>query len=91
MTWLREFWQDCHGGLSPSIAIIMMYLFTDCRIDITKSVGFNNMILITTKGGQASIEARQGWKLESKNTACSSFVATVFMTKGGISASNAIK
>jgi len=60
MTWLREFWQDCHGGLSPSIAIIMMYLFTDCRIDITKSVGFNNMILITTKGGQASIEVRQG-------------------------------
>ena len=43
MTWLRKFLQDCHGGLSPSIAIIMMYLVTDCRIDITKSVGFNNM------------------------------------------------
>lgn len=36
-----------------------MVLVTNCRIDITKSVSFNNMILITTKGGKASIEARQ--------------------------------
>lgn len=32
MTWFRKFWQDCHGGLSPSIAIIMMYLITVCGI-----------------------------------------------------------
>ena len=36
-----------------------MVLVINCRIDITKSVSFNNMILITTKGGKASIEARQ--------------------------------
>ena len=68
-----------------------MVLVTNCRIDITQGVGFNNMILITTKGGKDSIEARKGLRLGSKNTACSSFVATVFMTRGGISASNAIK
>ena len=29
-----------------------MVLVTNCRIDITRSVGFNNMILITTKGAK---------------------------------------
>ena len=27
---IRKFWQDCHGGLSHSIATIMMYLITVC-------------------------------------------------------------
>ena len=27
---IQKFWQDCHGGLSPSIAIIMMYPITVC-------------------------------------------------------------
>ena len=40
---IRKFWQDCHGGLSPSIAIIMMYLVTDCGI------GANAAYLMTQK------------------------------------------
>ena len=41
--WLRKFWQDCHGGLSPSIAIIMMYLITVC------GMGANAAYLVTQK------------------------------------------
>ena len=43
MNWLRKFWQDCHGGLSPSIAIIMMYLITVC------GMGANAAYLVTQK------------------------------------------
>ena len=43
MSWLRKFWQDCHGGLSPSIAIIMMYLITVC------GMGANAAYLVTQK------------------------------------------
>jgi Flp pilus assembly protein TadG len=68
-----------------------MLLVTNCRIDITSSVRFNNMTLITTKGGKDSIEARQGLHLGNRSTACSSNTGTVFMTRGGISAPNAIK
>ena len=68
-----------------------MVLVTNCRIDITKGVSFNNMTLITTKGGKNSIEARGGLKLGNKSTACSSSTETVFMTKGGIEAKNSIK
>lgn len=40
---IRKFWQDCHGGLSPSIAIIMMYLITVC------GMGANAAYLMTQK------------------------------------------
>ena len=43
MTWLRKFLQDCHGGLSPSIAIIMMCLITVC------GMGANAAYLVTQK------------------------------------------
>jgi hypothetical protein len=68
-----------------------MVLVTNCRIDITRSIRFNNLTLITTKGGKDSIEARQGLHLGNLSTACSSNTRTFFMTRGGISASNAIK
>ena len=41
-----------------------MILIINCNIDITRGVGFENMMLITTKGGKDSIEARQGLRLE---------------------------
>lgn len=40
---IQKFWQDCHGGLSPSIAIIMMYLITVC------GMGANAAYLMTQK------------------------------------------
>ena len=63
-----------------------MVLITNCRIDTTRGVGFNNMTLITTEGGGNSIEARHGLRLGNKSTACSSNIGTVFITKGGIDA-----
>jgi len=68
-----------------------MVLITNCRIDITRGVGFNNMTLITTKGGSNSIEARHGLRLGNKSTACSSNIGTVFITKGGIDAKNSVR
>ena len=68
-----------------------MVLITDCRIDITRGVGFNKMTMITTKGGSDSIEARHGLRLGNKSTACSSNVGTVFITKGGIDAKNSVR
>lgn len=40
---IRKFWFDCQGGLSPSIAIIMMYLITVC------GMGANAAFLVTQK------------------------------------------
>jgi len=68
-----------------------MVIVTDCRVDISRYVSFNNMMLITTKGGKDAIEARQGLRMGNKSTACSSDIATVFMTRGGIDAANSVK
>jgi len=40
---IRKFWFDCQGGLSPSIAIIMMYLITVC------GMGANAAFLVIQK------------------------------------------
>ena len=68
-----------------------MILITNCRIDITRGVGFDNMMLITTKGGKDSIEARQGLRLGNHSRNCTGAAGTVFITRGDISASNSIR
>ena len=68
-----------------------MILITNCRIDITRGVGFDNMMLITTKGGKDSIEARQGLRLGNHSRNCTGAAGTVFITRGDISAQSSIR
>ena len=68
-----------------------LILITNCRIDITRGVGFDNMMLITTKGEKDSIEARQSLRLGDHSRNCTGAAGTVFITRGDISATDSIK
>lgn len=49
------------------------------------------MMLITTKGGKDSIEARKGLRLGNQSRICTGVAGTVFITRGGISADSSVR
>lgn len=67
-----------------------MILITNCKIDITRGVSFDNMMLITSNANAGAIDAREGLRLGSHSRNCTGQSGTVFMARGGFDVAGSI-